>query len=254
MPDYKAAKKFIPSIQEFNSKNQLIIIADDDYYYPKHHIETLVRYFVDLNKDSRIKKAVGTTGYRLNPDKTWGALLYSNSWFTFSDFSYHFVRGFRIRQPYRVSVVTGSGCVAFNSKWFQNTNISDFRGAPANAPLMDDIWLNGHFTRLGVEKYVIPLQDAPIPVLKNSVIDGKLSENSVDNVGNNNENRFLANNQMISFFDTEFTREGLWFYPNGVDSPVYINYFYIGVIEPIKLYFAKLYLATLFQAFHLTQS
>ena len=243
--DYKAAKKFITAIEENKHKDQIIITIDDDVFYSSRLVETLVTHYKRLNANGK-KAAVSIMGYRINQDKTWGAELHPKNWLSFSEFSYYFVRGFRIKKPYRVSITTGSGGVCFNSKWFQNVDVSNFSGAPANAPLLDDIWLNGVLAGLGVKRYVVPIDDSSSFLVKKStgsIIDTVLKSTNGSTTLNYNEKRYEANNEMIAYFDKEFTKENIWYHLGGKTHPEYISYFYIAVIEPIKIFFQSLWIS-----------
>ena len=241
--DFKAAKKFISAIQDNKHRDQIIITVDDDYFYTPRLIETLVENYHTLNNDDENKAAVSIMGYRINQDKTWGADLKAPNWFSFSEFSYYFVRGFRIRKPYRVSVTTGSGGVCFNAKWFKKVNISNFDGAPTNSPLLDDIWLNGILSGIGVKRFVVPINDVSTSIVRESIIDSSLDKIISSDVLNHNAKRYQSNNEMIAYFDDAFTRENVWYVLGGETHPEYISYFYIGIVEPVKLFFKSMWVS-----------
>ena len=227
VPDYGAAKKYIPAILEYKDQDQILMTVDDDFFYSDTLIEDLVYQFLQLNPSSSptaIKKAVGVLGYRNKPGLTWGAATTAPNWYTFSEFSWYYVRGFRIKSPYRTGIATGGGGVMFRANWLQNSTISDFSQAPPFAKIVDDIWLNGHFSLQGIERYVVPVQDFAYSIVTFSIVEHNL----------NYLNRYEANTQMMHYFADTFKKENIYFQLDGSDHPHYNSYFSIGVVEPIK--------------------
>ena len=245
VPDYGAAKKFIPAIEEYKDTNQILMTADDDFFYATTLIEDLVYQFLKLNPASspaETKKVAAVLGYRNKPDLTWGARTESPNWYTYSDFNWYYVRGFRIKSPYRTGIATGTffcfhiltmkggGGVMFRANWLQNSTISDFSKAPAFAKIVDDIWLNGHLSLQGVERYVVPVRDFAYSVVKDSIVELKLNLHS----------RYQANSAMMQHFADTFRKENVYFkldnnhLPSEGDRPDFNSYFSIEVMEPIK--------------------
>ena len=226
--DYGAAKKFIPAIEKYkNDPDQILMTLDDDFFYSTTLVEDLVEQFLALNPtdptaDSQ-RKAVGVLGYRNKADLTWGENTIAPNWYTFSEFTWYYVRGFRIRKPYQTGIATGGGGVMFKASWLANSTISDFSNAPPHARIVDDIWLNGHLSLNGVLRYVVPVRDFAYSVVRSSVVEQKLDH----------MNRYEANTDMMHYFRDTFTKEDIFYQQGGMNHPEYNSYFSIGVIEPI---------------------
>lgn len=237
VPEYRAAKKFVPLIEEYKTRHQLLITVDDDFYYAQNLLETLVDAFLKMNQDPNHKRAVGILGYRLNEDLSWGQSMTSDAWWKFSEFSYYYIRGFRIAEPYQVAVTTGGGGVCMDSYWFKDANppISDFSRAPEHAKIVDDIWMNGYFSKLGIERFVVPIQDQAIGVVRKSVVEDKLSSTS-------SMDRYTANNNMIQYFKEYFEKDKMIYLTGGRNAPKYRWWIYIGVVEPVKEWVSRLWI------------
>lgn len=120
--------------------------------YPDNMVETLLRHFRRLNQGGQVHKAVGILGYKINPDLSWGASMESPNWYTWSEFEYYYIRGWRIAKEFRVGIITGGGGVTIDSSWFKDSDIDMIDAAPEEAMIVDDIWLNGHMAKVGIER------------------------------------------------------------------------------------------------------
>lgn len=114
----------------------LIITVDDDTVYPRHMIQTLLRFH-----DKFPTAALGFRGWRLPAsgkflDRT---ILYPNS----------------IKKPYRVDVLSGVSGVLYLRRQFKDDFFSP-KGLPESAFFVDDICISGYLKINGVEKYLIP--------------------------------------------------------------------------------------------------
>ena len=93
-----------------------------------------------------------------------------------------------------------------------------------------------------MERYVVPINDISTSVVRESIIDKTLSSMSAYSEYDQNGRRYVANNEMIAYFDKEFTKEDVWYQLGGKSHPEYISYFYIGLIEPILICLKKMWI------------
>jgi len=137
--DSGPSMKFLPAMKHL--VNTTIIVVDDDVIYPRKLVEQL--YFASLVLPDAVSC---TRGWKLPPDLRWEK--------TRTKFSHQL----STHQP--VAVVTGCGGYVLPPKVIQkflvNGGIWNYNGAPKSATLMDDIWISGWLSRLGIAKYVVP--------------------------------------------------------------------------------------------------
>ncbi|KAJ3081174.1 hypothetical protein HDU99_006386, partial [Rhizoclosmatium hyalinum] len=163
-------------------------VCDDDHIYGSTVLRDLYNHY--RNDPS---KAYGLRGWRINADMTWGVT--ENFW-------HHIIHGHFISTPYRVGILTANSCYILNSS--------------CGAKLMDDIWINGHLAKLGVQRYLVPAWAVSVDFAKTKFLEGTLKDARID--------REKANNEAIEHFRAAFVREKIPYIPleqdvNGVNSP-----------------------------------
>lgn len=137
--DTGPSMKFIPAIQKKREIPVNVISVDDDMIYPQGLAEALIKA-TNLNGESihcvRGNIFKGKASYYSSPT------IHSND----------------INTRKQVAIVTGCGGYIIPVKVVEKLRgvISDYSKAPKECRLMDDVWISGIASRLGVEKYVIP--------------------------------------------------------------------------------------------------
>lgn len=137
--DTGPSMKFIPAIQRKRDTPVHIISVDDDMIYPRGLAEALVKA-ADNDGESihcvRGNRFKGKASYYSSPT----------------------VHSKDISARKQVAIVTGCGGYIIPAKVGEKLRgvISDYSKAPKECRIMDDVWISGIASRLGVKKYVIP--------------------------------------------------------------------------------------------------
>ncbi|KAL4431316.1 hypothetical protein ABPG75_006572 [Micractinium tetrahymenae] len=199
----------------------LLLVCDDDFVHHPRLLETLLAGRQALlasgrqggassssgggSRGSGSEVAVGTRGYRVRPDFTWGVLP--------AEFDRHVTEGWRIASPYQTGVATsGKGILFHPQSALGAFNLSDFGEAPGGAHFVDDIWLNGHLAAAGVPRWVVPLPGEPADMQVNgdSPLDRRLARQQLS--------RWQANSDAIRFFQAAW-EPGLLYRMGGAGGP-----------------------------------
>ena len=85
----------------------LVVVCDNDHWYPPHWLATLVQASVDQPGSS-----VGLRGWRVNRSLRWGVA-------PASELDSHVITAWTLTQPYRVSVLTANEGYLLDSAWFE---------------------------------------------------------------------------------------------------------------------------------------
>lgn len=136
--DYGPATKFIPTLERYQHQDQLIIVVDDDMVYPKNLISQL------LEADQAVG---GAKVFCAN-----GHCITKNHVFFDHPSDKHILAGQR-----RVAIIEGCGGYAIRSRHLDVVALKNTDQAPNGALRMDDIWISGHLSLRGVEKWQIPV-------------------------------------------------------------------------------------------------
>ncbi len=132
------ALKYLGPLQRHeHSHETVLVVVDDDVLYPHDLAETLL---TALRQQPR-PVAVCARGWRLDRNLSW-----SNSPFVDP------AGGSELR---RVAVITGHGGYAVPVRGMRRRALVALDQAPPECRLMDDVWLSGHLSKLGVPKYTV---------------------------------------------------------------------------------------------------
>lgn len=129
--DIRSHKKYYYSFQRY--KEELVLLVDDDIYYPRYMIESMLNAFVD-HPDS----VVCRFGYQMKFDKL-GNLLDYEKWSLFQE---PCIDG-------SVLFGTGGGSLFIPAKLYKDT--CNIELALKLCPLADDIWINAMVRLAGVK-------------------------------------------------------------------------------------------------------
>ena len=143
--DYGPASKFIPTLIRHKDDDAMVIVVDDDMFYPKDLIETFVYY------DSKVfnsNAVLCSNGHLIAKNLNFADSSSSKRIeFKYSD----------LKNNYRkVAIIEGCGGYCLRSKFFNLQELQDTANAPKGCILMDDVWISGHLSRHGIEKIQIP--------------------------------------------------------------------------------------------------
>jgi hypothetical protein len=106
-------------------------------------------------------------------------------------------------------------------------DLEDYSGAPPEARIVDDIWINGHLAKLGIKRFIIPIGDVSINVPKSkSAVEETLSKHS--------SSRSEANSIMLKYFGEYFKKENILYEFGGVNGPQWASSFYLFVYVPLR--------------------
>jgi hypothetical protein len=212
--DVGSATKFIPAIESHASTQMGLIICDDDHFYSLNIVSTLSSHFA---RDP--SRAYSIRGYRIRPDFRWGVIE--------DEYNYHVINGWHIKSPYQTGIMTANECYIINSIWFANAEspISDYSSAPEGARLVDDIWINGHLSKLGIKRYVVPLNGISIDIAVTKTLDAKMTKQGIS--------RAEANDQTLSFFSKYFDKERIFYDFDHNEVPDCASFYIRKVYLPI---------------------
>ena len=186
-----------------SKKHPLMFICDDDRFYPRSIISSLVDMHVSMGPRS----VVGARGWRIREDLKWGV--------DERELRMHIIYGWSISVPYRVGVVTGVNGYIIPIKALGATgkNLSDFQAVPKECALMDDIWMMGHLASAGIPRYVVPLsEDAIITSDEYSEIDRRIEKEKL-------KSRKEANEIVLAYFRDKWETD-LWYEFGGENGPI----------------------------------
>lgn len=107
--------------------------------------------------------AIGLRGWRVRSDLHWGVPP--------EEFDDHVAEGWRLAEPFRVSVLTANDGYLVRPQFFlsnengmqeklleEKTPLLDFITLNSSAArLVDDVWINGHLSKNNIPRYVVPL-------------------------------------------------------------------------------------------------
>lgn len=172
---------------------------------------------------------MGQRGWRIRKNLRWGVPV--------AELRDHVAEGHTLAAPYRVGVLTANEGYLVYPRWFSRSvnataSVADGGSTPAAPPscaglldvqalssgeahLVDDIWMAGHLSRGGVQRWVVPL----IPDLHGRG-SSWLSPPSIDvtvhhalesHMKKDGHTREDANNYALQLFREAFERENLWY-------------------------------------------
>ena len=132
--DRGPATKYLYTLRRVDP-DDLVIILDDDMYYPNTLIEDLVRADSEYNHQC----AICINGLRVPK--------------SLCSFDRELDREIKLGHK-RVAVIEGCGGYALRPSYFK-TDLFDLTGSPLRAFFDDDFWISGHLSRNNIEKYQI---------------------------------------------------------------------------------------------------
>lgn len=138
--DLGPSMKFIPAMYKDRKGSPVHIISvDDDMIYPRNLAEKLVEA---AEKDPLSIHCVRGNSFK-------GQASYYSSPTTYSH---------NISTRKRVAIVTGCGgyIIPYPVAEKLKPIVGDYSKAPKECRIMDDVWISGLATKLGIKKYVIP--------------------------------------------------------------------------------------------------
>lgn len=134
--DFGPATKFIPTLERFSNGEQLIIVCDDDMYYPNNLIESLSL----ADENSKRKSSFCINGFKI-PSNLKSASIPSD-------------KAIKIGQK-RIGVVEGCGGYSLRGSFVELKSLKETQGAPDRSLFDDDIWISGHMSRKKTSKFQI---------------------------------------------------------------------------------------------------
>lgn len=135
--DCGPATKYIPTLERYQSTEQLIVICDDDMYYPSNLIESLV----SAEKSSTTKSSFCINGFKV-PASLESKNIPSDK---------------AIKEGKKqIAVIEGCGGYTLRPSFVRTEDLRNLHQAPARALFDDDIWLSGHLSRNNISKFQIP--------------------------------------------------------------------------------------------------
>lgn len=132
--DCGPATKYLYTLQRV-APQELIVVLDDDMYYP----DTLIEDLVWADKKFEGKSAICINGLRV-----------PKSLRSFDRESDREIK----EGTKRVAIVEGCGSYTLRAHFFK-TDLFDLTGAPKRAFFDDDFWVSGHLSRNSIAKYQI---------------------------------------------------------------------------------------------------
>jgi hypothetical protein len=132
--DCGPATKYLYTLKRVHA-DQLLVILDDDMYYP----DTLIEDLVQADAHYGQKSAVCINGLRVPK--------------SFRSFDRESDREIKSGSK-RVAIVEGCGGYTLRGRFFK-TDLFNLTGAPARAFFDDDFWVSGHLSRNQIAKYQI---------------------------------------------------------------------------------------------------
>jgi hypothetical protein len=144
-------------------------------------------------------------------DMRWGVL--------WDEMEEHVPEAPTLAQPYRVGVLTANEAYLVYPRWYEaslagparpgslGTGILDTKTLMSTpAHLVDDIWMAGHLSSLGIPRLVIPLPLSDLPS-----IDVTLAHTLQSHIDSEGTTREAANSETLKFFAGSWQKEGLWY-------------------------------------------
>jgi hypothetical protein len=148
--DYGPATKLIPSL--VLPQDEKIVVVDDDRIYPANLIADLEAAAARLGN-----AAVAFSGWVAPRDLTDRPTTVLANIAMSPPVP---VRARRLRAPRPVDMVQGLSGYLVRPRFFDQTELTDYSGAPEAAFFVDDVWISVH---CNVPKYVIPAARAGYP-------------------------------------------------------------------------------------------
>jgi hypothetical protein len=180
--DRGPATKFLPVLEKLKNTETWVFVCDDDHWYSPYLVESLLKY-------SRKDAAVGARGWRIDESFRWGTPP-----------SYH---GWEIMEPWQVGILTANQGYLLLSSWFKDSDIFDYSKAPLEAQAVDDIWINGHLAKLGIQRFIVPLpvKSHGLPS-KSAIFESKENKKPFT--------RRQANDVTLQYFSEFFSKEAIF--------------------------------------------
>jgi hypothetical protein len=142
--DLGPATKLLPSLVRF-PPNQPILVVDDDRIYHRTVLESLIAAAGTLPG-----AAVGHSGWQVPPDLTDRP---TTVWTNLAMRAPAPIRARRLRRRVEVDILQGLSGYLVRPDQFDLARLLDYRGAPAAARLVDDVWIAGHSN---APRFVVP--------------------------------------------------------------------------------------------------
>lgn len=167
--DLRSHKKYAYAFKEF--KNNLIVMVDDDIYYPSRLIERLMKGY-----EEHPGSVVGNYGFLIKYDKA-GTIV-----------SYNDFQRIESRATDSPDYFFGTGGGTLFPAWLLPDETCDTELSTHLAPFADDVWLNAMVRLAGLETYKIKsgLVDFPIYNMRT------FSLSSINNGENKNDEQIKA--------------------------------------------------------------
>ena len=195
-------------VHRLRMANAMLFICDDDWVHHHRLVETLLLGYHRIKTlHSGAEIAVGTRGYRVKPDYTWGVEP--------EEIQHHVVEGWQITREYQTGIATSGKGILFDPKAaLGRFNLSDYGNAPAGAHFVDDIWLNGHLTAANISRWILPLPSSPggMQINGDSPLDRRLKGEGIG--------RWTANTDTIKYF-SQYWEDSILYKRGGEGGPEY---------------------------------
>ena len=148
----------------------------------------------------------------------------------------HVAEGHTLAAPYRVGVLTANEGYLIYPRWFAHHPNATARASAyddthsgaldsaglldtqalssGEAHLVDDIWMAGHLSRIGVQRWVVPLildPEGGSSWLNPPSVDVTVHHTLESHMRKDGHTREDANNYALQLFREDFERENLWY-------------------------------------------
>ncbi|HIJ81041.1 MAG TPA: hypothetical protein HPP76_04980 [Desulfuromonadales bacterium] len=135
--DCGPATKLIATLERYRGSSEMIVVVDDDMYYSDELLGSLVR----CDREAGGKRVFCINGFLLPRDLRAESVGSDKA----------------LRSGCRkVAIIEGCGGYIMRSDHLDHTILLDRTGAPDRALYDDDVWISGHLSRVGIEKFQIP--------------------------------------------------------------------------------------------------
>jgi hypothetical protein len=142
--DMGSATKLLPSLVRFPPQ-QPIFVVDDDRIYHKTVLACLIS-----TAQTAPGTSVGLSGWQVPPDLTDRP---TTIWTNLTMQAPAPIRARRLRRRVEVDILQGLSGYLVRPDQFDLARLLDYRGAPAAARLVDDVWIAGHSN---ASRFVVP--------------------------------------------------------------------------------------------------
>ncbi|RKO93153.1 hypothetical protein BDK51DRAFT_34557 [Blyttiomyces helicus] len=203
--DRGPATKFLYTIHDLlsgpkgadpDTREQPIIVVDDDIYYPPTMLETLLR----AGRRNPVA-AIANRGWRVAADLVWNSGSDDLVW------------SVALAREYRVGVITANSGYLIRPGFFVARDsvggeTVPILAAPANvgiasAFLVDDIWISGSLAARGVPRYIVPAPCGDLDISRVHTLEDRMARRGTD--------RATANTETLKWFKDAWLGDDVWY-------------------------------------------